>query len=257
MGAPRVVGENNAVGRYLILVVLAACGRVGFDSLVDGAGAPGDGTASACPAFAVLCDDFETGDLSKWTATDTSVGGQVVVDSVEAHSGTFALDAKIAMTTDGAISAICSQQPTVSAGMLAVREWIYSPALPPTNYDEMIILSNLSSCTDNGTTAYSTLGCDNNNNWETGDSSTAGLFSYVGSPCVAADTWICIETDYTLGSTPRVQIYIDDALMIDHATADPAPMFSQVYTGVARADMVGFHVIVDDVVIAHQHIGCP
>jgi hypothetical protein len=44
--------------------------------------------------------------------------------------------------------------------------------------------------------------------------------------------------------------------VIDVAPADVIPSFDKVVSGATRADAAGYHVIVDDVVIAHQHIGC-
>jgi hypothetical protein len=77
--------------------VLAACGRVDFDARTD---AP-----ASCPSSALLCDDFETGGLTKWDGTRISVGGSLLVDSSAARAGTWGLDATMPALADGSISA--------------------------------------------------------------------------------------------------------------------------------------------------------
>jgi len=67
--------------------------------------------------------------------------------------------------------------------------------------------------------------------------------------------WTCVELDYTL-QPPHVELYIDETRVLDTAMAEPAPAFPELGFGVARAPQGGFHVFVDDVVIADKHVGC-
>jgi hypothetical protein len=49
---------------------------------------------------------------------------------------------------------------------------------------------------------------------------------------------------------------MNDAVVVDTAPSDPAPAFETLTVGVSRAIAAGYHAFADDVVIAHQHIGC-
>jgi len=140
--------------------------------------------------------------------------------------------------------------PTQTTGVIAVRQWIY--ALAPFNlFDEVVKLS-LSTTMNQ----YMVFGCDNLNNWSaTERSPAAGLVDHYSTvPCVTG-TWVCVETVYSL-STRRAAFYVNGATIVDVAVADPAPQFDRVEVGATRADSAGFHVHIDDVVVAPQRMPC-
>ena len=85
------------------------------------------------------------------------------------------------------------------------------------------------------------------------DDFESGSFARWTSPALAAGGTLVID-----GAIPaqRAQLYVDDVLGVDEATLDAAPRFDTITVGLARTDDAGWHVYVDDVVIAHQHIGC-
>ena len=248
--------------RLLILVV--GCGRIDFGAQVDGrvdvlgddasGDRPADAFVLACPAFATFCDDFESGDLAKWTGARLSTGGTVVVDSARVHTGIDALDATMPPAANGDSAVTCEQFAAQSTGMLAMREWV-NTSTSLALFNSILEFENVVTCTD-VETEYIVVGCDNSNDWVATENSTGGSMDHHGTPCAPSDTWTCVELDYTLGAAPRVQVFVDDTIAIDAAPVDPTPTFDVVTAGVANARAAGFEAYVDDVVVAHQHIGC-
>jgi hypothetical protein len=97
----------------ILAFALAACGRVGFE-------------AAECPPFAEFCDDFESGDLTKWSWTGVAPGATVVATETHAHSGKWGMLVAAPPTTDGGATAGFEYAAT-STGTVAIREWVYSP----------------------------------------------------------------------------------------------------------------------------------
>ena len=71
-------------------------------------------------------------------------------------------------------------------------------------------------------------------------------------------TWTCVELDYTFPQAVagRIQLFIGDSLALDQPAADTAPTYDQAWIGIARADAAGSEVIVDDIALGYEHIGC-
>jgi hypothetical protein len=241
----------------VVAVVATACGRFGFgDGSVDAP--PGAVDASdaidallACPLNAHICDDFETGTADAWSGGDLSTNATLVVNGVRTHTGAYALDADVPpATATGGYALVHKTIPVQTTGVIAVREWVY--ALAPFNFFDEVVKLSLAPTTDR----YMVFGCDNLNNWAaTERSPTTGITDHLSTvPCVTG-AWVCVETVYTL-STGRAQFYVDSAIIVDVAVADPAPQFNRVEVGVTRADSAGFHVHIDDVVIAPQRMPC-
>jgi hypothetical protein len=67
---------------------------------------------------------------------------------------------------------------------------------------------------------------------------------------------VCVEVDFTFGNPPHVDVSIDDTLIVSTNGVTPSPTFDRVRVGVVRGDQIGFHAFTDNVVVAHQHIGC-
>jgi hypothetical protein len=228
-------------GRTLALWLVAGCGRVAFDPLTDSGAA-----AASCPSFAQFCDGFESGDLSAWTRSDLSPGGTTVVSPEHVHSGQFALDATMPMQSNGASASVVHAFPPISSGMIAVREWIYSP-VPIINYDSPLNLFDVFQ-------HYALVG-GANPSWVISENDGSGVTNHFGTPTPPINTWTCIELDVTF-SPPKFELYVDDVLSVLATPADPAPLYREIDVGVARADIAGYRVFVDDVVQADRHIGC-
>ncbi|MBA3452149.1 MAG: hypothetical protein H0T42_03510, partial [Deltaproteobacteria bacterium] len=52
------------------------------------------------------------------------------------------------------------------------------------------------------------------------------------------------------------QIYVDDNLVRDVVLNDVGAGYGELVVGLARADDLGAHAVVDDVIVANERIGC-
>ncbi len=240
------------------VLVATACGRFGFgDDSVDASRSDALDTLDAidalvaCPPNAHICDDFESGTPDAWSGGDVSVNATIVVNGVRTHTGAYSLEATVPpATVTGGYAIVHQSFPLQTTGVIAVREWVY--ALAPFNLFDEVVKFSFGATTDR----YMVFGCDNLNNWAaTERSPTTGVTDHLSTiPCVTG-AWVCVEGVYTL-STRRAQFYVDGALVVDAAVADPTPQFDRVDVGAARADAAGFRVYIDDVVIAPQRMPC-
>ncbi len=257
------------MGRLLWVYALlaAACGRIDFtppdrdpDAMASpdapvGLDADADADASgACPVFALFCDDFESGDLSRWTGTAIDGPATLDLSGSQVHAGVYALDAKVApdVTDGGNAAPYLHFAVPRSTGTLAVREWI--TASPKLELFNMVIVL-LHDTTDQ----FAGVGGNNTGEWVVTDDPGTGITTDHDSTVVtpAAGTWTCVELVYTFaGGASTIDLYIDEALVMTDTANDPAPAFTDVQIGVARADSTGIEVITDDVVIADRRIGC-
>jgi len=232
--------------RSLALCLAAGCGRIAFDPLGGDGGHDGASVAS-CPAFAQFCDGFESGDVSAWSGSDVSPGGTIGATQQPVHSGNFALAATMPMQSNGAAAAVLHDFAPISTGVLAVREWINTP-VPIVAYDGVLDIYDVFQ--------HYVLAAGDSNMWVVSENSpSGGLANYYGSPTPPLDTWTCIEVDVTF-SPRRFELFVDDVLAVSMTPADTAPLYRQISIGVARADIAGYRVFVDDVVQADRHIGC-
>ncbi len=229
---------------------VVGCGRLEFDpSTRDAAGAP-DGASAACPAFAMLCDGFESGDLSRWSTT-TLIGStstaQVVAGT--ARTGTFALEARMPPAGNAGVAAPELDFAMRSSGTLAVREWI-DLRMPLVNFDLVLQLGDAD-------VDFAGAGGNDQGAWVATEARAGGSVidhnTAINAPAIG--TWFCLEMVFTFDPA-RIQIFVDDALVLDEAPITPAPTFDRVLVGGVRLDQLGFDVLVDDVVVADRRIGC-
>jgi hypothetical protein len=221
---------------------------LGFNEAPLDAGGDVD-AAEGCPATALLCDDFESGGTAAWSMVDRSPNARVIVSNTRAHAGAFALDATVPTAgAAGGYACVNKTFPTQTTGVIAVRQWIY--ATPPFSfYDEVLGLNQAQE-------HYIVFGCDHLDRWVASERSpSTGLIDHFSVVTCTTNAWVCVELVYSL-SARRATYYIDGSSVLDFTVADPAPQFSLVQVGATRADSAGFHVYVDDVVIADQRIGC-
>ncbi|MEO6775837.1 MAG: hypothetical protein ABI467_22950 [Kofleriaceae bacterium] len=246
------MSERLAIVWFLLA---GACGRIGFASESSGDSGVIDSDLATCPAFADFCDDFETGDLSRWDGMRIVGSGSVSVEPGAARDGRFGLHAQVpapAAGNDEASIEVTRASP--SSGTYAMREWI-DPLTPIVNYTFV-----LSARDDQG--AYAAVGGNSSGDWVASEAPPGG--TPIGdhpSPeaTVTPGNWVCAELDVIVGSpagTSQIELYVGDALVVSSPMVDPMPAYTELFVGIPRAAPIGFEVRVDDVVIAHQHIGC-
>src|SRR5262245_58539038 len=141
------------------LLAMAGCGRLGFEDRAllaggdagrrsDGSAMQGDALTAVCPAFAIFCDDFESGDLTKWDYVDAVSKDEAKAQTAEFHSGSFALEAYQPTTTTYGVSAVVFGPGQRSTGILAVREWIRP--IEPLTSDSVVGYTNYTDYTSIG-----------------------------------------------------------------------------------------------------------
>ena len=220
----------------LAIVLCSGCDYVLHLSHVD----PPD-AALACPTDAILCDDFESGGVAKWTG-QTESHATVVVDNAAAHSGMYGLDIT-GMASAGAEGDVYLTIAPMTTGVLAVRAWI-NVSQPLTAFDSVMTLGP-----DFGT--HLEVSSDVNL-WRVIDGA-ADYDSDVTTP--ALGTWTCVEVDYDY-DTPSVAVFVGSATAISSTVSAPGPAFARVAVGLTFGQAAGAALFVDDVVIATSHIGC-
>lgn len=231
-------------------VAFAGCGRLGFDPL---AGSDGDGGISACPSFALFCDDFESGDLSRWARTSISGTSTVTVAAGVGRTGSFGLDAQNRPNTGGGAASSAVRRAPSATGMIAVRSW-NKLMTPLRNYNLVLEFR------DRASGDFTTAGGNSVANWVSTEirAPSSSVIDHASSvPVPNTGTWVCVEMTYTHEPAPgRVQVFVNDAMVLDTPSLG-STAFDEVGVGVIRGDQaLGLHVYVDDVVVADRYIGC-
>ena len=247
---------------FAAVVALApACGRIGFDAggidpTGDGGNTSGDtmfgdGAAGACPAFALMCDDFESGALTKWTRLEQVGLGTSGLQTNTTRSGTFAFAGnKMPSGNSGAQALVLDLTPQTT-GVISVRQWIY--AMDP--IEDFDLVASVKNADDQN---YTAVGGDAAGLWVVSEMRNGGatVDTSTSIATVGPSTWTCVELVFTFGSPPQVQVFVNDTMIVTMPGDTPSPTYDAVTVGAVRGDQLGFHVLVDDVVIAHQRIGC-
>lgn len=251
---------DRCMGWWWCTVLLVGCGRLQFDPLGSGDGGTGDGRtmidapdgaiAGACPANAVFCDDFESGTLiPPWSYYDMSGPATVMPSMVRPHSGTYSLHGRMTSTSAEGQAATVYRFNATSSGTLAVREWINQP-VPMIDFDLVVSLRQMQ--------RYLSVGANSLGNWVATENVPGdGLYDHITTiPAPPINTWVCVEVVVQFSAPPRFQVYANGALILDDMLNEMTPSYTDVSVGAARADMAGYEVFVDDVVVAPQRIGC-
>jgi hypothetical protein len=255
----------TAGATLLAVLALAGCGRFGFTSGPDDGGA-GDGRSDGaaddavvldaaspvCPGFALVCDDFETGNFNKWSSVAADLEGTIDVTSTRVHAGTRSLEVTMPSQLNDAQRALVLSVPVQTTGTLAIKAWVNFP-IALDRFNLIVVLRNPT------TPQYATLGGNNMMPpvWVVNDNSAGGVLTdHNGTASAPTNIWVCVEYVFDFGAR-RVRAYVDGTTVVDTLVNDPAPAYGEIAIGVPRADAGGFHVFMDDIVIARQRIGCP
>jgi hypothetical protein len=213
--------------------------------------------AGSCPSFATFCDDFESGDLSRWTSLLESNSGMVSIVGTPVFEGKLAMYAKAGPSTPvnnvypnvGAGARVTI--PVVTTGLLAVRARVFMPkilgaettfvkAFGKNGVDDMNV-----KITNGGLVKVDS------------DVPDAGP-ELTGAKDTPINEWFCIEWHATIGAAGHQRVVVNGENVLD---ADDNTLTSEGYDSV----QIGFHAAIgsvtqeiyfDDVVIATQPIGC-
>jgi hypothetical protein len=209
--------------------------------------------AGVCPVGAVICDDFESGNTSKWNTPDIEAPSTITVDKVQAHSPMYSLHGAAPANGSNESRALIAKAFNKAPPMiLSVRLWLYAQTTPG-RYGLFLGLRK------NGT-ANLNLGTNQNNMiaMTVNDGNQPDVVSTTALPL---GQWVCVQlrVDYptTTPSQGRVRVFLNKATVLDFV---PNPLVSDgiVQVGVVRAPgddpLVMFE---DDVVAAYEDTPCP
>jgi hypothetical protein len=280
---------NVRVLAFAAVCALSSCSLfVGLDGLDDGSGtndgdASGllDGTAQdgsggdaktgdaqigdagadagECPFGAIFCDDFETGNFSRWeTANPPALPNVLEVSSAKSWRGKYAMHVSVSDPADSGNTFYVNAHQgfgALSSGTFALRAYVYVPA--GSTYGAFFVLTHDTSQTE--TVIFGPETCTN--------STTTCLYSAtVGSGvdiaanatvALPTDQWNCVEWVVELGDAGGVAGYVGGGLVFQASgdTADPAGGFSAIDVGFMGA-LGGESVYIDDLAVSTQRLGC-
>jgi hypothetical protein len=279
-GMPVAVGQTSmqlvagkTIGFQLTLAAPGAPPPDGGPDLADLAGADLAGadlagadlagadmaTGLVCAA-GTFCDDFETGDISRWNLGATQMNGTVMPDKQHAHSGIWSLKAHLQPLGVGASgqAEVVEKKPPPPSSSFWMKMYVYLPTLPGNTESQLVEISSTppsqglalgqinrapSLYDDIGGTIRST-------------PTTMGTFP--------KDQWVCLlwhvstaapqQMDVTLGTTSLTDLHL-----MEPTTNTPA--LDNIAVGLGAYSLTAAQpavdVWIDDVLISPTAITCP
>ena len=199
----------------------------------------------------LFCDDFETGDDSKWTSRVDGVPGKdsLTIDNTHAN-GAFAIDAKglFNPNNQGTFTPtsyyLYKDFTPGTATTLSARAYVWVPTTPGTMALTFGLYKQL-----NGFA----VGVDESNNWaiQQDQGSSPDLH---GNIAVSFGQWVCVELVLDIGR--RLRLYVNNALALDKVPA-LGTVPTQLQAGLLRGPgNVATEFYVDDVALGKAMIGC-
>jgi hypothetical protein len=215
--------------RGVALVLLAGCGRVGFDGSTDAA-LRMDGPNADSPAVCggLYCDDFETPSLdARWMA---DVGhGSIGISTVHAHSGTQSVLAHvdaISSSYTNARATLVSFDALPVTGTIYLRMWIWKAGPRPLGFFDQTI--NFADAAGDGISTGAKDGFVANN-----DYTPPTTYQQSGTTNEPTDNWHCWIFEMPSGTTGPSRLFLDGSevmdVKIDVSSTQPQP--DHVYLG--------------------------
>jgi hypothetical protein len=254
----RLVAHGTASATVTLSDPPAACAPLpddlGGGPSPDMAGAPADLAAAdlsiaICPAGAIFCDDFETGNLSKWTSSGVKKdAGSLTVQTATKLHGMYALRAiGNGMPSPGDIDAEVEKDFPPTAPPLAVRANVYLPA-GLGNFDSVIALY------DTGTNSFA-IGGDSNATWVVSENEANAPDRHSDMVPVSAGSWHCVEL--VIDATGMVTLFIDNHALIGPWQRASNVSYSLLLVGITRSVDTDLTAFIDDVAIGPSRLYCP
>ncbi len=239
-----------------MLVLAAACGRLGFDPTGDGGASDGMTDAfvvSLCPgdgSGARVCDGFESPSLASRWLYDTEQG-TATASTVRAYRGNSSLYTQTDQITKPTLYPRASLQtydglPVI--GSINLRVFVYLTAPTVSNFVQLINFANeagvgISMGVRNGKVV--------NNDY-------TDMIYAESTTVFPTDRWVCVVFKVPSDTTDTVRIYLDDIEVTDVAlmkiTAQPPPThlylgldWPNMYTNLPPSSAWFDELIIDDV----------
>ena len=212
-----------------------------------------DATPGACPASAIVCDDFESGNGSKWTP-HTNATGMIDFPAGLGHNGTTAYRVS-SPAHDGGVSLVEMRVPlNPPRGVGATvyfRAYVFfaTQLLPDTTFTKW-----RTNGTDDMNLKIDPLGrvlLDSDNANEGPE--------IPGVDVLPTNRWLCVDWRVTFGKPGHTVVLVDGVPQIDVNEVNiNQSLFDEVGLGmpsaVGKADQT---VLYDDVIVSDTLVGCP
>jgi hypothetical protein len=226
-------------------------GTPGDDLGGDGDLARVDGGAEICPAGAIFCDDFESGDTSKWDVINIKkdLGSQLGVQSARVYHGTHALES-VGSGASGADNFVAVEKrfPPTSPPF-AIRGMFFS-AQNPHGYTLVMTVFD-----DSGFGV--SFGGDNDTTWVITEERAGGTDDHHSDMATAdAGRWHCLEI--VVDAAGNVTGYVDEHPLIGpFARVTPTQQYTTFIVGISRTVVANVDVFFDDVAMGPSRLYCP
>lgn len=252
--------------RAAAALLLAACGRFGFDSRVttsDGATDTAHDTSVDTtrdgPAVCggLYCDDFEGSAFDPRWMLDT-FNGTLTLDTVHVHSGTRAVHAHIdpiLSATTNARATLLSFDGLPVTGTIYVRMWAFIVSPRPVGFFDQII--NLADAAGDGMSMGAKDGFIANN-----DYTAPPQYTQSAVDAEPVDGWVCLTFQMPSGVAGTSRVFQGGSELTDIAqtVASPQPAPTHVYLGTewvgTSSSQAATDTWIDDVELATTPISC-
>jgi hypothetical protein len=238
------------------LLLLAGCGRIGFEPLVlpaDDAGvdAMSSDAGLSCATFdGVFCDDFESGSLDRWERTDVQAGGgTAVLDPTRGRGGGASCHLQVG-ASDGSIE-LTTDFPLVAGGELYLRAHLFVPSSLPDQVIDFLLL---------GVEDEDHLHVSMDEGGHVAVWSFGGLVPATGVH-VPRDRFFCVVLRVVIGPAGSIEATVDGELLV-RIEGSTLPRESGGYRRVGIGPngspwpRAGSEIWVDDLYLATTPLGC-
>jgi hypothetical protein len=244
--------------RLAYLLVIAGCGRVGFDpraSAGDATVTPNDAVDPVCDGVRLICDGFESATIGgAWNSAQ--INGSVTIDSVHVHRGTRAFHAHTNAGASGdtrkaEVSDNTSLPMSSTPRILYARTWAFFPSPHNAAYNQFITFAN-------GAGGFA-LGDQNlevvTNHFNSTD------FAESATQALPLDRWACFQFEIPTDQTGTMRGFVDGVEVADLAVPiSPAEAtMTQVFIGIdwnLDRTVPATDVWFDDVIVDDAPISC-
>jgi hypothetical protein len=236
-----------------VLVVLAGCGRLGFDAHPTDGNSARD-TAADSSASTFYTDGFEGPTVDPLWMLDIS-SGSIAIDNTHVHGGASALHVKIVVggaAVTNPRATLVRYEGLPITGTIDARTWMYvkSP-VPATPFLQVI---NLADDPGNGISTGTRNGAIANNDY------TDQNYAESTTP-LPLDTWFCLRFEMPSGTTDPSRVFLGPNELTDitlaKTSAQPPP--THLYLGIEWVGSVTNHSAeawLDDFAIGSAALPC-
>jgi hypothetical protein len=262
------------------LLVLGACGRIGYDEIVGDEPATADSAREsdavlsdamipieiapdAAPALgcgaSIVCEGFD-GDLAAWTPRGT-VEPRATYDLVTAPviDGTGALRFSFRDVPAGAIRMVEQRFPAITAGTVHARALLW--VSPATTFDSFLVALQLDSGNDTGAEKVSIDLMPDDRLALRATTARPEVWPSSAAGAVTRGAWMCLDLEVAVAqSGGHATLWRGDQLMASATGIDTFPEpsgINRLLVGIAGPGRATADLVFDAVALGSQRLPCP